>query len=281
MNCAKEARIHFPAVNEFEFKIRYSELDRSTHVQEIDLHTHEECEIYINLAGDISFMVESKVYPLTRGDVILARPGEYHHCIYRSEARHKLFWILFSGNQNQELLDLFYGEEQVNFISPTEELKIELIDLCHSLLNEKMTDMDRYFLFFRLQSILKTSMTNKTVMKDAIPKDLSDTLVYIEQHITENLQISSIAKALHISESTIERKFKEYLKLTPMELIRRKKILLAADLLRNGESVLNAGLQIGYQDNSHFIKLFKRYYGITPLQYQKKNEGDVSSEVLS
>ena len=65
-----------------DFFIETATLMPETHKLEIDAHTHEKCEIYINLTGDISFMVEGNVYPVKRGCAIITKPGEWHHCIY-------------------------------------------------------------------------------------------------------------------------------------------------------------------------------------------------------
>ena len=105
----------------------------------------------------------------------------------------------------------------------------------------------------------------------SIPRALIEALLYIEQHIAEPLPLSKIAANLHCSESTLERLFRENLKITPFEFVRKKKMILAAALLREEKSVLDVGLQLGYSDNSHFIKLFRQYYGVTPLQYKKNS----------
>ena len=47
--------------------------------------------------------------------------------------------------------------------------------------------------------------------------------------------------------------------------------MTAAQMLKQGESVLQAGAAVGYNDTSYFIELFKAYYGTTPLKY--KNSG--------
>jgi AraC-like DNA-binding protein/quercetin dioxygenase-like cupin family protein len=262
-------KLYFPPINGFEFNIQYAETDKKSHVFEIDMHTHEKCEIYVNLTGNVSFVVEEHLYPLTRGDVILVRPGKLHHCVYRSDERHTMFWILFDGQQNAELLDLFYGDKCENFISPTDDEKEELIDLCTRLHCGRCSDIERYISFFRLIEILRRNETDKETANPSVPKTLVKALSYIEQHIYEPLQVSKIAEALHYSESTLERLFKEYLKITLFEFIRKKKMILAATLLREGKSVLDVGLKLGYADNSHFIKLFRKYYGVTPLQYKK------------
>ena len=45
----------FPAC---EFSVSCSETPRKTHRFQIDNHCHDCCEIYVNVTGDVSFMVE-------------------------------------------------------------------------------------------------------------------------------------------------------------------------------------------------------------------------------
>ena len=88
----------FDEIKEFDFSISYLEYYKDN-VNNINVsHFHEECEVYINLSGDVDFMVEDKIYPINAGDIIITRPFEYHHCIYRSNKLHKHFWILFSSS---------------------------------------------------------------------------------------------------------------------------------------------------------------------------------------
>ncbi len=260
----------FPELNAFNFHIKYTETNRKSHVHEIDLHTHDEFEIYINLSGDVSFLVENRLYPLSRGDVIIARPGEHHHCVYRSDADHTFFWILFDANKNKELTEYFYTNANANFLSPANDLKNELIGICSALLDKNLTCGDRFYSFFRLLKILQISDGELSNAPHGMPEDLINILAYIDEHITENIKIVDISNKLYISESTIERRFKEYIDIKPMEFIRKKKLIHAAELLSQGKSVLNAGLNVGYSDNSYFIKLFKEEYGMTPYQYKKR-----------
>ena len=119
--------------------------------------------------------------------------------------------------------------------------------------------------------------------------DLVCILEYIDKHLSENIQVLDISKVSFLSPSTIERRFKKYLNITPLEFIHKRKMLLAAELLRNGESVLNTGMNVGYSDNSYFINVFKRYHGITPFEYKKINvvstqekgdTGSISTDII-
>lgn len=270
MRNIKQASINIPTLNEFNFELVFNQTDRENHTHQIDLHTHQEFEIYINLSGDVSFLVENRLYPLSRGDVIIARPGEQHHCVYRSDLKHSFFWILFDVEKNPSILDFFQKNVGINYISPKEDLKNELIDLCFNALENQQEFTDKLYFFFRLLQILEQGTKEVTNTAHAMPEEMVTILSYIDNHISENLQVSDIASALYISESTVRRRFREYIDIKPLEFIQKKKLHTAAELLKQGESVLNAGLNVGYTDNSYFIQLFKRQYGITPYQYKSK-----------
>lgn len=257
-----------PSINEFNFKIDYSETNKKNHTYEIDLHTHQEFELYINISGDVSFLVENKLYPLSYGDIIFVRPGQEHHYVYRSDLKHKFFWILLDMKDNPLIAD-YFNCCKTNYISPENELKEELISLCFDAVNDNLTDADKLYCFFRILHILKTSSKKTSLENDMLPEDLAKVLSYIDGHISENLQVSDISKALYISESTIRRRFKEYLNTSPLLFIQKRKLHYAAKMLKRGESVINAGINVGYADNSYFIQLFKREYNVTPYHYKK------------
>lgn len=270
MHDGKITKLTVPAVNAFNFQIKLTETDRSTHTYEIGLHTHEEFELYINLSGDISFLVEKNLYELTRGDVIIARPGEHHHCVYRSDAPHRHFWILFDCRNNGHIFDFLQAGFHQNYISPREDLREELLDLCFVLHGGSLTEEEKVYTLFRIFAILKKSIKAAPAQGSKMPQELQKMIDYINSHIYEEITVTDVAKAFYISQSTLARRFKESLALMPLEYIRRKKLLLAAEMLREGKTVFAAGSNVGYHDNSYFIELFKKYYGVTPHQYKQK-----------
>ena len=52
-------------------------------------HIHGYYEIYLNLTGDISFLVNNHIYAVQHGDMILTRPGDVHVCILNSPCVHE------------------------------------------------------------------------------------------------------------------------------------------------------------------------------------------------
>ena len=209
------------------------------------------------------------LYPLTRGDVVFSRPGEYHHCIYNSDAGHKFFWILFSC-ENQELLKSFFKGSDENFISLSIENREELLETCENLLNKDLSEIDKYCGIFRIMQLVKDGMSADCGTHNILPSEVTLALQYIDMHISDDITGEDIAKASFVSKSTIERRFKQYLGLKPFEYIRKKRLTMAAGLLKNGSSVLQAGFDVGFKDNSNFIKIFREHFGVTPHQYKQR-----------
>ena len=271
--------IRYPAIREFRFMIEKISVFKRNHVNQIELHSHRELELYINLTGDVSFLVSNALYPVTHGDIIVARPNEYHHCVYNADKEHGHFWILVDIEENSFLYDFFFNSLRSHLISPYREDKERLIEICDVLVRTELSALDRYYLFFELMMIIRQSANSAGASPNgALPDDLLRAIRYINEHLSEKISIGDVAEALYLSESTISRRFRACLGMSPLEFIHRKRMFLAAERLRENDSVLDAGAAAGYSDISYFISVFKRFYGITPYRYKKERLGPVAQD---
>jgi AraC-like DNA-binding protein len=70
----------------------------------------------------------------------------------------------------------------------------------------------------------------------------------------------------------LQRVFRDYVGVSPKWVIQRHRLIEAAERLRNRDDSINfAGLasDLGYSDQSHFIRDFKNMVGMTPADYHK------------
>ena len=267
----KTSLLRIPDFKETLFKISKGVAIKEHHYFQIDSHIHDECEIYINLSGDISFFCNDRIYPMTRGDVLIAKPGDYHHCMYRSNAKHEHFWILFEYEQNRELWETFFKTPFKNVYRPTPEKKEKLITICDLLNNDNNSPGERLGLFFDILSIIRNSdsLESGDIIVPA-DKNFIEILDYINNHLYEKITVESISEAFFVSISTLERYFTKYTDCLPAEYIRRKKLIEASRLLKEGYSVSDTVSNLGYSDDSYFIEIFKKHFGMTPHKFKKK-----------
>ena len=258
-------------MNSFDYYIKHAVNPNVGNAIKLDEHhIHDTCEIYVNIRGDVSFMVENEVYPVKRGEAIITRPYEYHHCIYHSKAVHEHYWILFEPNGNEELLKPFFdrplGKE--NHITFKDDGGEKLIALCERLLEADRDELSYQMDFIKMIQILNSGNTRKSGGGVA-QSLLRPTLDLIDELLPEPISVEQLAQRSNVSVNTLERWFKSELDMTPKEFILRKRLGLATSILRDGGNVQQAGLDSGFNDISYFIKLFKRYYGMTPLKFVK------------
>lgn len=239
-------------------------------------HIHDCFEIYLNVAGDVSFLVNNQIYPITPGDMILTRPSELHHCIYHTGCVHTLFCLWMSEGKSG-MLD-FFRSSDVNFLSLEKEAKQHLIADFYSLQSAADTDpLSATATLLRILSTVKNNMhTSAHPEKNGIPAEMQAIIDYINTNYSTIPSIHVLPEQFFISPSTIHRWFDRYLHVSPKAYLESVKLSNAKRLLERGESVTDACFAAGYSDCSHFISVFKRKFGETPLQY-KKAVHDVSA----
>lgn len=90
----------------------------------------------------------------------------------------------------------------------------------------------------------------------------------MKENVTGDLNISEIAYHLNMSTSSFSNKFKKLTKVTPLEYFTNLKMLKAKEMLVT-HSVTEVSFELGYNSPSHFIRVFKLKFGLTPKQYKK------------
>lgn len=86
-----------------------------------------------------------------------------------------------------------------------------------------------------------------------------------------NLKLEEYASLANMSLSTFKRNFKSVFNESPGRWISNKKIALATQFLKTSDMTINEiAYDCGFEDPSHFIKVFKKHENVTPLTYRNK-----------
>lgn len=101
---------------------------------------------------------------------------------------------------------------------------------------------------------------------------------YMKENYNQSINIKDIARDLNMSESNFSLYFKKIVGVSPKDYLKHIRLSKAEELLKE-YNVTEVAYSVGYENISHFIKLFKIKYGVTPKQYKKnfyqKNSGNL------
>ncbi len=98
---------------------------------------------------------------------------------------------------------------------------------------------------------------------------VDDIIKYINENITDRLQISIIAAHFYLSDAYVCRAFKAQTGTTINKYITARRITIAKQYLAKGSTVLNACEKSGFRDYTNFVKAFTKLVGISPKKYEK------------
>ncbi len=94
-------------------------------------------------------------------------------------------------------------------------------------------------------------------------------ILYIFEHNEEMPAMSQMAKLCHLSSSYFSKVFLREAGENYTDYLHREKIKKAKEKLGGSESIGQISITLGYQDTSYFVKVFRKYEGITPSEYIK------------
>lgn len=97
---------------------------------------------------------------------------------------------------------------------------------------------------------------------------------YISTHYAESISLESMAERNHLSPAYFSKLFKTTMGVTFVEYVTRVRMEEAKKrLIESRDSIKEIAWQVGYQDDKHFLKTFKKQVGISPKEYRKLYAG--------
>ena len=99
---------------------------------------------------------------------------------------------------------------------------------------------------------------------------LNKAMQYIEEHLLDEIHDKQLSRIACCSEYHFRRMFSFLAGMPLGEYIRRRRLAVAAVLLRDsGEKIIDLALQLGYQSPDAFAKAFQSMHGVTPSQTRR------------
>ncbi len=108
--------------------------------------------------------------------------------------------------------------------------------------------------------------------------EVAGELIKFEHHVSSELMhkgaLKHFSRSLSITQKSFIQKFKKHYFITPGQYVKLKQVNYAVKLLESNTttSLTQVGLDAGFYDQAHFIKVFKQFCGASPKQFlNRKN----------
>jgi AraC-like DNA-binding protein len=138
--------------------------------------------------------------------------------------------------------------------------------------NKKYSSNIQYNLLMLFFSYLLREYEGHVELPGSLPKGeklLSSILTYMQDNF-KTITLGELSSKFHFTESYLSKVIKATSGHTFKEIIQTIKLNKAIELLTFSDlKVHNISQSIGFENNTHFIRTFKKVYGISPNQYRK------------
>ncbi len=249
-------------------------------------HWHDETEIVYIENGSISITINHKRYIGESGDIFIINSGEVHE-IYGIGTPLNYTAFVFDFNmlsfRNDDLTQQKYIEpilkgniQFLNSIKKSEKVfsLMQYIDKLNTQKNACYTLCIKAALLQFLSIIMEEKQivsVSEPSSKDETKKLLKNVIAYINDHYSEKISLSEIARHFHMSHKYFCRFFKINFNKTFVEYLNDVRIENAIFLLGNKNiSVTEAAISCGFSNMSYFTHTFKKKMDCTPSEYKKR-----------
>jgi len=257
-------------------------------------HYHEHYEMYYLLSGDRYYFIKDQTYHLKKGSFVLIKPYDIHSTSNASSKGYERYLISFhknflndflKGTDCEILLSSFVsGGRVVNFEGKDQETAEALLTMMLAEFERKQTGYLQFLKAGLMQLLLMAMRRSENT--DVAPsvtdyfnpthKTVSNVAAYINNNYSEDITLNSISNRFFISPCYFSRIFKEATGFSFVEYLNGVRLKEAQRLLAKTDmSVSDIGERVGYKSNTHFGRVFKSAFGISPSLYRKKVRSNI------
>lgn len=149
----------------------------------------------------------------------------------------------------------------------------KLIKECmgNSITKDAIADLTLQELIIRIIQTQTAKRFDSEILIDS-NSPITPSIDFIKKNIQNTINLKDLSDKACMSTTSFYRYFKRELGMSPIEYILNEKIKYAKKLLSNPNIHINeVSYATGFEDCNYFIRLFKKYEGVTPKQYQLMN----------
>lgn len=265
----------------FNFPVAFYHQTPKSPRYEMQYHWHTYYEIIHIVSGSFHLNLDNEIRTYQAGDVILVSDGMLHggspnDCVYECI----LFdmQMLYKENHacSKVLRNILDHKIRIqSFLSQGSDSILSIVQQLSQTLASKKPGyefMVQGFLYQILGIILEEQLYEEP--KDALFLErfssMKKVLEYISDNYQNNITLEALSRIAGMNPRYFCRYFKGMIDRTPIDYLNYYRIECACEMLSTRDITLKeAAISCGFNDESYFIRTFRKYKGTTPKQFMK------------
>jgi len=242
-------------------------------VQPFPNHFHEYYVIGLVEDGERVLSCKNQEYIIKKGHVLLFNPGDSHACVQSDGGTLDYRGINITKEVMLDLAEEITGRRELPGFSQNVIFNEEITSYLrpfHELMMRGSCDFGKEERLLLLVSRLFQEYGQP--FERCIPEcrdEIEKACIFMEQHCAERVCLDQICRCAGLSKSTLLRAFVKSKGITPYSYLENIRIGKAKRLLEQGVPPIEAALQTGFSDQSHFTNYFNRLIGLPPGIYRE------------
>lgn len=245
---------------------------RESRMQTVKEHVHNFYELYFLVDGQIDKFVESRTYHLKPLDMIIIPPNKLHRSILCKDYRHERVVIYFDERSIHDREMLCRLDAYNGVITLPNDAAKRVFKLMNLLLQENETSEwhGAYVsgvLTELLVVILRSECDNKLPYAGVRFEKIID---YVKENCQEPISLTGVAQRFFVSDAHLSRMFRKNTGFTFTQYVNYQRVIYAQTLLSEKElSIGDVAMRSGFDNLTHFGRVFKQLTGCAPREYRK------------
>lgn len=257
---------------------------RDTDLEDVELHHHDFYELYFLMSGDVTYTIESRLYHVMPGDLLLISPRELHQICIRPEMSGYERYVLWVDPQMLSRLSTEQTDLSRCFdlnrprYSNLLKVKTEDRSLVQSLFQRLWQECETSGYgadLLRLNLLTELLVTINRLADQSGPPEtdsrasstVSAAVDYINLHYAEPLSLDLLASRFYVSKYHLSHEFNRQAGTSVYRYIQKKRLQIARQLLAQGRIPSKVYHACGFGDYPGFYRAFRTEYGLSPREY--------------
>lgn len=234
-------------------------------------HWHREFELMRVISGKLKLFLNECEYEMQSGDSVIVPGGIIHgaqaeDCVYECIVFSPS--LMYVSPQCRSLVKSYV--QQSCFYKNS-----EIMDSIFEAIGEKKKGFEFEFLsgVYSLLSQITLNGNEGALhsVKNEKYEKIKSALMMIEENYATHFTLAELSESCGMSPNYFCRFFKEMTQKTPFDYINIYRINIACEMIAAGQkNITEVAFACGFNDLSYFIKIFKRYKGLSPKAYLKE-----------